>query len=182
MSVMTTEQIPGPWTVADLEQLPDDGHRYEIIDGVLLVNAAPVPRHQRVSILLWKHLDAHCPAGLWVMAAPLDVVLADDTVVEPDLLVAPKAAFGPKNLQVPPLLAVEVLSPSTRLVDLNMKKERYERAGIASYWLVDPDELTLTVHELVDGAYAVAAEVAGDEAWAATRPFAVTITPSALLD
>jgi Uma2 family endonuclease len=182
MSVMTTEQISGPWTVADLERLPDDGHRYEIVDGVLLVNAAPVPRHQRVSALLWKQLDAHCPDGLWAMSAPLDVVLAEDTVVQPDLLVAPRTSFGPTDLRFPPLLAIEVLSPGTRLVDLNLKKDRYERAGIASYWVVDPDARRLTVHELVDGAYVVVADVAGEEAWTAVRPFPVTITPGTLLD
>ena len=182
MSVMTTEQIPGPWTAADLGRLPDDGHRYEIVDGVLLVNAAPVPRHQRVSALLWKQLDAHCPDDLWAMAAPLDVVLADDTVVQPDLLVAPRASFGASNLRIPPLLVVEVLSPGTRLVDLNLKKDRYERAGIASYWVVDPDALRLTAHEIVDGRYVVVADVSGAEAWTAAQPFAVTITPGSLLD
>lgn len=122
MSLMAaTLQVPGPWRADDLAALPDDGHRYEIVDGVLLVNAAPAPRHQRVQMLLWHLLHAHCPPGTWVMAAPLDVVLAEDTVVEPDLLVAPKTAFGEKNLPSPPLLAVEVLSPSTATVDRNLK-------------------------------------------------------------
>lgn len=182
MSVMTTLQVPGPWRADDLATLPDDGHRYEIIDGVLLVNAAPAPRHQRVLQLLSWLLHSHCPPDLWVMTAPLDVVLADDTVVEPDLLVAPKAAFTDKDLPVPPLLAVEVLSPSTSTVDRNLKLSRYERAGIPSSWMVDPDELRLVAFELDGGRYRQVADVASDQTWAATQPFAVTIRPGDLID
>lgn len=182
MSLMeTTLQVPGPWTIDDLENLPDDGHRYEIIDGVLLVNAAPVPRHQMVLANLFRLLDAACPADWLVLFAPLDIVLARDTVVEPDLLVAPREAFGPKNLPGPPLLAVEVLSPSTRLIDLSMKKERYERAGVPSYWLVDPDELRLVAYELRDGCYVEAADVGPGDTWTAADPFTVSIDPGSLL-
>ena len=182
MTVMTPLQVPGPWRLDDLANLPDDGHRYEIIDGVLLVNAAPTPRHQRVQQLLSYLLHQRCPSNLWVMTAPLDVVLAEDTVVEPDILVAPKAAFGEKNLPGPPLLAVEVLSPSTSGVDRTLKLNRYRRAGIPSYWLVDPGELRLLAHELDGEEYRVVADVASDETWTATRPFEVTIRPSDLLD
>lgn len=182
MSVMTTLQVPGPWRADDLPNLPDDGHRYEIVDGVLLVNAAPTPRHQRVQQLLWYHLHVHCPPPLWVMTAPLDVVLADDTVVEPDILVAPRSAFTEENLPEPPLLAVEVLSPSTSTVDRNLKLLRYQRAGIGSYWLVDPDALRLTAYELRDGEYQIVAEIARDQEWTTAVPFEVTIRPSELLD
>lgn len=181
MSVMTTLQVPGPWTVADLERLPDDGHRYEIVDGLLLVNAAPVPDHQEVQLRLWRLLDDHAPADMRVLGAPLDVVLADDTVVEPDVLVAMRADFGAKNLPAVPLLVVEVLSPTTRLIDLNLKKERYERAGIASYWTVDPAELRLTVYELRDGEYELQVDVVGRESWTAATPFTVTVVPASLL-
>lgn len=115
-----------------------------------------------------------------VHVAPLDVVLADDTVVDPDVLVAPADAFGELNLLSPPLLAVEVLSPSTRRVDLDVKKERYERAGIVSYWVVDTGTLELTVHELASGRYVEVARVAADESWTAALPFPVTITPCEL--
>lgn len=182
MSLMTTLRVPGPWLADDLATLPDDGHRYEIVDGVLLVNAAPAPRHQRVQLLLWRLLDEHSPDDLWVMTAPLDVVLAEDSVVEPDILVAPRAAFTDKNLPVAPLLAVEVLSPSTAAVDRNLKLGRYQRAGIGSYWLVDPDELRLTAYELQDGEYVQIADVAEDQTWTAIQPFPVSIRPADLLD
>ena len=181
MSVMSTELVPGPWTYADLEQLPDDGKRYEIIDGVLLVNASPVPRHQQVLTNLLVLLHQAAPDERRVLPAPMDVVLADDTVVEPDILVARREDFSDKNLPTPPLLAVEVLSPSTSTVDRNLKKDRYERAGIPSYWLVDPDALALTAYELNDGAYVEATVVTRDGAWEAELPFPVAVRPGDLL-
>ena len=177
MSVMETLRVPGPWTVADRNALPDDGKRYEVIDGVLFVNAAPRPAHQGIVLQLAMCLYEAAPADVKVHVAPLDVVLADDTVVEPDVLVAPADAFGELNLPSPPLLAAEVLSPSTRRVDLDVKKERYERAGIVSYWVVDTGTLELTVHELAAGRYVEVARVAADDSWTAALPFPVTITP-----
>lgn len=74
-------------------------------------------------------LHASCPEGWDVTLAPLDVVLADDTALQPDLLVARRDDFTARNLPVPQVLAVEIVSPSTRLIDLNLKKARFERAG-----------------------------------------------------
>ncbi|GAB3306586.1 Uma2 family endonuclease [Epidermidibacterium keratini] len=181
MSVMETLQVQGHWTERDLETLPDDGHRYEIIDGVLLVNAAPIPDHQEVALRLWRLLDDAAPDSLRVLVAPVDVVLANDTVVEPDVVVALRADFSGTNLPGVPLLAVEVLSPGTRRIDLAVKLERYRRAGIASYWVIDPATLRLVARELVDGEYVVVADIGDAQTWDAILPFAVSITPSRLL-
>jgi len=170
------------FTVEDLEEMPDDGNRYELIDGALLVTPAPSVRHQRLSVRLTLVLTDACPAGLWVLAAPLDVVLGDATSVQPDLLVAHRSDFTEKNLPTAPLLAVEILSPSTQLVDLNWKRAKYEQAGVASYWVVDPVALTLTAWELRDGGYVQVAFVEGEESWTATAPYTVTIVPADLLD
>jgi Uma2 family endonuclease len=181
MEAVTTLPRGRALTVADLATMPDDGHRYELIDGALLVTPAPSPRHQRTSVQLLVLLHASCPADLEVMHAPLDVVLADDTGVQPDLLVAPRADFTERNLPVAPLLAVEILSPSTRLIDLNLKKVRFERAGVASYWVVDPEVPSLVAWELRDGVYVQVADVSGDDEWTANAPYAVTVVPSALV-
>lgn len=180
MSVMSTEVIPGGWRYADLEQLPDDGHRYEIIDGTLLVNAAPSYDHQGVVGSLHLLLRTSAPDDFRVLTAPFDVVLADDTVVEPDLVVARRGAFTSRNLPGAPDLVVEVLSPSTQRIDLAMKKERFERAGIASYWVVYPDVPRLRAFELREGRYVEIADVAGDDSFSAVSPFAVTVVPSEL--
>ena len=168
----------GPMTRAELDALPDDGRRHELIDGVLVVTPAPLIRHQAAVMGFIRLLDNSCPERLVLFTAPVDVVLADDTVVQPDLLVARRSQFTERDLPGPPLLAVEVLSPSTRLVDLNLKKARYEAAGCPSYWVFDPDRAELMVWELADGAYGLPTVVAGDEVFRAERPYAVEIVPS----
>jgi len=177
---MTVELISGPWTYADLETLPDDGRRYEIIDGVLLVSPSPIPDHQGVVVSLIHLLLTAAPDDMRVLPAPLDVVLSDDNVVEPDILIARRDSFGPKNLPGPPLLAVEVFSPSTKLIDLNVKKSLYERMGVPSYWTVDPVSLNFVAYELRDGHYVTVADISGTDSWTADAPFPVTIVPDDL--
>jgi len=169
---------PGPMTRAELDALPDDGRRHELIDGVLVVTPAPSSRHQRAVINLIVTLHAALPDGLELMTAPFDVVFADDTVVEPDVLVARAEDIAEKNLPVAPLLAVEVLSPSTRRVDLNLKRVRYEAAGCPSYWVFDPDRVELTVWELDGAGYGSPTVVRGDETFRARAPYPVEVTPS----
>lgn len=181
MVAMTLLSKPaGPMTRADLDALPDDGYRHELIDGVLVMSPAPRPKHQQVLAELYSVLRAARPSGLSLLFAPLDVALSDDTVLEPDLLVARPEDFSDKDLPVAPLLAVEILSPSTRRFDLTVKKARYEAAGTPSYWGVDPDELRLIAWDLVDGEYVQVADVGAGESWTAELPFPVTIDPAEL--
>ena len=185
MSVMPSVIPHGrPFTVDDLEGFPDDGNRYELIDGMLFVSPAPVPWHQLVLGELFYLLRTACPPGLLVLFAPVDVQPDRLNSLQPDILVAARADFGSKNLPVTPLLVAEVLSPSSRLYDLNTKRSAYERMGVASYWIVAPTApCALTVLELDDsGTYQQIAHVVGDEEFVATRPFPATIVPARLLD
>ncbi|MGH4023689.1 MAG: Uma2 family endonuclease [Pseudonocardiaceae bacterium] len=173
-----------PFTVDDLETMPDDGHRYELIDGVLIVTPAPGWNHQECSGELFVQLRNACPAGFRVLAAPFGVRTSIRNELQPDILVARYADLTPKNLPVAPVLAVEVLSASTALNDLNNKKAAYERMGAASYWVVDPDDPgALTVFELgPDGRYREVAAVCGEEKFTTERPFPITVIPARLLD
>jgi Uma2 family endonuclease len=175
-----------PWgrelTYDDLESMPDDGHRYELIDGVLLVSPSPRANHQRAVGGLYRVLWAARPnADFSVFVAPFDVVLAPDSVIIPDVLVAAQADVAERNLPAPPLLAIEVLSASTRRIDLVLKWSRLEAAGCPSYWVVDPDEPRLIAWELRDGAYFEVADVAGSDPFHAETPFPVTIVPNDLV-
>ena len=123
----------GPLTVRDLEGMPDDGRRYELIDGVLIVSPAPGTRHQTMVIKLGGLLDTACPDEFVVLAAPYAVHHGDEIELQPDVLVGRFEDFTEKDLPKPPVLAVEVLSPSTALNDLNTKKAAYERLGVQSY-------------------------------------------------
>jgi Uma2 family endonuclease len=185
MTAMTDFQYPagsGPMTVRDLEGMPDDGRRYELIDGVLLVTPAPGLRHQKITYRLYGVLEAACPADFDVVGAPFAVHHGDKIELQPDVLVGRNEDFTDQDLPVPPVLAVEVLSPSTAIHDLNTKKAVYERLGTAGYWVIDPAEPALTVFELdVDGNYQQVAKAAGDETFEAERPFPVRIVPRELL-
>ncbi len=181
MSSMTVMPRGRDWTVADLAELPDDGLQYELADGVLLVSPAPRPRHQVVVGKMYLLLEAACPPDLQVFLAPLDYQPTSRRSLQPDLLVVHRTDVGELNVTAPLLLAVEVLSPSTRSKDLLLKRGLYEESGVASYWLVDPDEPSVTVLELRDGRYVEAGRAVGDEVLALTLPYAVSLSPHALL-
>ena len=154
MTAVTELPLRPPLTKADLADRPDDGHRYELLDGVLIVTPAPSLRHQDAALSLAVRLREACPPELKVLMAPFDVTLADDTVLQPDVLVFDRKLVTARDLPAAPLLAIEVLSPSTRRFDLHLKRSRYEAAGTAAYWVVDPGEPpVLTAWELRAGAY-----------------------------
>ena len=180
MAAVITPSWGAPLTRADLDAMPDDGHRYELIDGALIVTPAPSVQHQRVLANLFTLLRTHCPDDLDVLFAPLDVAIADDTVMQPDLLVARRADFTQRDLPKAPLLAVEVLSPSTRRIDLMLKWSRFEAAGCQSYWVVDPEDPSLVAWNLRDGRYVEVAKVSGDDEFDAELPFQVTVVPVGL--
>lgn len=171
-----------PLTEDDLATMPEDGHRYELIDGVLIVSPSPQLDHQRCVLSLTVLLHGARQPEHEVIVAPFDVRLSRITVVIPDVLVARKADLTPARLETAPLLAVEVLSPSTRLIDLGTKRLAFEAAGVPAYWLVDPKVPSLTVLHLEHGRYVEHAVVTGDEPYAATFPFPVTVVPSRLLE
>jgi Uma2 family endonuclease len=180
---MTTMPVMPPgdeWTIDDLIDLPDDGLQYELADGVLLVTPAPRPRHQRASRRLLVLLDRLVPDDMEVFFAPLDFQPTRIRSLQPDLLVVRRSDVRELNITAPLLLAVEVLSPSTRAKDLILKKGLYEDSGVSSYWVLDPDEESLVAWDLVDGRYVETARVRGEEVFTTDRPFPLT-TPVATL-
>ena len=132
-------------TYDDFVLFPDDGLRHELIDGEHFVTPAPTLKHQRVSfnltLQLGKWLELH-PVGR-LFYAPLDVVLSQSDVVEPDLLYMSSARAAEiettANIRGVPELVVEIGSPSTRRRDETIKRSLYERAGVSEYWVVDPE-------------------------------------------
>jgi Uma2 family endonuclease len=163
-----------PFTVAELDRMPDDGRRYELCDGVLIVSPRPATIHQVMAGRLCGVLSGACPEDLCVVPEPA-VELGPQTEFDPDLVVVRMDQVGGAKFTEPPLLAVEIRSPSTALVDLNRKKSAYERFGVASYWIVNPEPPNpeLTVFELRDGRYAQVATATGP--LTADRPFPVTV-------
>jgi Uma2 family endonuclease len=154
MSAVTAIEFGRPYTSDDLAAMPDDGRRYEVLDGALLVTPVPGWRHQHVVLSLGVLLKAACPPHLTVLVAPFDYRQSDTTTLQPDVLVARIEDMTQRNLPKAPVLAIEVRSPSTALIDRELKRAAYERAGVPSYWIVDPDpQPTVAVFELQDGRY-----------------------------
>jgi Uma2 family endonuclease len=180
MGVMTAVETAGRFTLADLEAMPDDGRRYELLDGAIIVTPTPGLPHQRVSFRLGKLLDDDAPPSLEVFALPLNLVLSTGDILEPDLSVITRAQPDATYVTEVPVLVVEILSPSSRRRDVGDKLTAYRDAGVPSYWVVDPIDPRLRAWELQDGEYVEIADVSGDEEWVAEQPFAVTVRPSDL--
>jgi Uma2 family endonuclease len=175
-----------PFTRADLDDMPSDGRRYEIIDGTLLVSAAPGRLHQRAVGNLWERLKNASPPEFEALFAPFAVGLADDTEIQPDVLVGRRSDFTDRDLPAAPVLAVEVLSPSSRLIDTHVKRERFERAGTPAYWVVDPvanpHQARLIAWELGDdGRYRQVADVVGEAEFVTKVPYPVSVVPADLV-
>ena len=148
----------GRWTYADYAALPDDGNRYEIIAGVLYMTPAPGTGHQSISARVVTFLVTHVEfAGLGrVFAAPVDVELAPDTVVQPDIVVVLSAnlhRITPSRIIGAPDLVVEILSPGTAGYDRREKQDAYARSGVGEYWIVDPGAQTVELLTLDQGGY-----------------------------
>lgn len=144
-------------TYADLEALPDDNVRREIIDGELIVSPSPRTRHQRISarlsLALGKHIEAH--GGGEAFYAPLDVILSEHNVVEPDLIfIADDQTdiLAEENIRGAPALVIEVVSDARR--DRIIKRDLYARFGVAEYWVIDPDADRVEVYRLTGSTYA----------------------------
>lgn len=143
---------------AVLDDFPDDGMRYELLDGELYVSAAPSKRHQRLLGRLYRMIyDYVTPADLGeIFFAPVDVWLSDEDRTQPDLVYLSAerlSIYGERIVEGAPDLLVEIASPSTRMADLVAKRNRFERNGVREYWIADPDVKTLTILCLTDGRY-----------------------------
>lgn len=139
----------------DLGGLPDNGSRYELLDGELAMSPAPFQEHQRAAFRLAIVLAGWClDRSLEVLPAPVDVILDPQNVVQPDVVVwRPDATLRSGPITSVPLLVVEVLSPATRTRDMTVKREVYARFGIPHYWVVDPAVQAIAAWRLVDGAW-----------------------------
>lgn len=138
----------------DYRAIPSDGMRYELIDGEVHVTRAPSPFHQRLVLRLARALQDHFGNRAEVFVAPVDVVLSQHDVVQPDIVVVANAAqVSERGIEGAPLLVVEVLSPATTVYDRTVKSQRYASAGVLHYWLLDPPTRRLECYRREGMAY-----------------------------
>ncbi|MBY8857818.1 Uma2 family endonuclease [Nocardia sp. CA2R105] len=183
---------PDRWTAADLDHLPENGMRYEVLNGQLVVNAAPKPRHQRLIKWLDRTLDDVAPKGYFSIAG-VGVLIGEDEPI-PDLVVGvgdiPMDDRGIPVSQV--VLAVEVVSASTTMQDRLVKPLLYAEAGIPNYWRIEinPFKGRLPGEDLPvlfayargdDGEYQLTNRVAAGTSVTFKSPFEFAVDPAALM-
>jgi Uma2 family endonuclease len=155
----TIPRGPFKLTIDEYRELPNDGKRYQILDGDLDVAPAPGSRHQRVSRNLEFILvrDLHRRGTGIVHHAPIDVILSRHDIVQPDIVFVRRERrdiVTPADIEGAPDLVVEIVSPSTRRTDVLVKSRLYARCGVPLYWIVDPDIDRIETFRLEGGAYA----------------------------
>ena len=163
---MGMPNIANTWTREAVLALPEDGNRYELVDGELLVSPAPRLLHQAAVLALFRLLDPYVDRGRlgMLLLSPADLDLRSGQLVQPDLFVVP-AVVGRRPSRWEecgiPLLIAEVLSPSTARYDRITKRRRYQRSGVPVYWMVDIDARLVEVWApgddkpaIIDGALA----------------------------
>lgn len=148
----------GRWTYSDYAALPDDGNRYEVVDGVLYMAPAPTLAHQAANRWFLYYLTAHVqvPNLGQVFGAPTDVELPAGDVLQPDVVVvlnSTSALFTKTRIIGTPDLIVEIASPGTSGYDRRQKQDAYARAGVKEYWIADPAAQTVELLMLENGAY-----------------------------
>jgi len=148
--------------------LPEDGNQYELFDGELVMTPSPRPHHQEIviklSALLLQHVQGNSLGKVYV--APLDTIMDEYTVVQPDILFVSRervAEVVKERIEGAPDLVVEVLSPSTFHKDLRRKMHVYSQFGVKEYWIVDPEEQTLALYQRVGEKLQLTRQFASDE-------------------
>jgi Uma2 family endonuclease len=180
---MTASAPRSAWTFDDLDGLPEDGSRYEIIEGRLLVSPAPALPHFRALSQLHRLLVTQAPEH-YVVGQNGGVLtgLERDTYLIPDLVILLDKTLDSDAVALVPdevLVAVEVLSPGSRSADLVVKRYHYARIGIPQYWIVDPAAVQLLVLSGRDGdMYREERVVRQGVQWRTDEPFPLTLDPA----
>lgn len=172
------------FTVGDLDSFPDDGHRRELLDGLVVVTPPPGLGHQLVSANLHALLHGAKSPYQAVLAAPFGLRLDAITQLEPDLAVVARVAVKGPVLERPPQLVVEIASPSTASYDRRHKSVAYADFGVPHFWIVDPRPAWLSIATFVLAGGRYRADVVaypGDE-FKVVDPIALSFDPKVLLD
>lgn len=152
------EKRQGDYTIEDYHDCPDD-RRIELIDGVIYDMAAPTYIHQQILVEILYQIEKYIrekKGECEVLIAPFDVQLEKDnkTIVQPDILIiCDKDKIENHKLYGAPDFVIEIVSPSTKSKDMIIKYDKYKAAGVKEYWIVDPEERTVTVHDFANSRF-----------------------------
>ncbi|MGH7129727.1 MAG: Uma2 family endonuclease, partial [Planctomycetaceae bacterium] len=147
---------PPEWSYAEYARMPDDGNRYEVLDGEVLVTPSPGTRHQRIAAEVFVHLREYIRReGIGEMLWDLDLLFATGQFLRPDMVFVPNAQrhlLTERGVEGVPGLVVEVVSPGSVRIDKVTKPARYADFGVPEYWVVDPDRRAVLVWNFEEGA------------------------------
>ncbi len=157
-------RISTKFSYENLQHIPPDRNRYEIVDGELFVTPAPIPLHQRIVLNLSAELRQFVRKRRLgeVFVAPLDVVFTSSTVLEPDVIFISRARLhiiGEKHLTGPPDLVVEVTSESSARLDREIKPKQYAFYRVPEFWRFDPEGKSVEIFRLKEGEYELVARL-----------------------
>ena len=162
-------------TYDDYVLLPEDGQRHEILDGEHFVTPAPTTWHQKtlsaLHLLVGAFVRQHCLGQ--VLFAPVDVLFSEHDITQPDLVFVSNERAGiltKPNIQGAPDLVVEILSPSTRRRDEEIKGALYEHFGVREYWMIDPDLRSVSVFRHDGSGFGLAVELSAEDGDVLTTP------------
>ncbi len=154
-AVSRETSTPTGWTYSEYARLPDDGNKYEVIDGEVFVTPGPTPNHQHIAATLFmklhEYVDHH---ELGLMLWDVDLLFVSGQFLRPDMLFVPASErdrVTDRGMEGVPGLVVEVLSPSTASVDRVRKPRRYADFGVPAYWVVDPWDRVVLEYDLSRG-------------------------------
>ncbi len=153
---MSQPTSPYTWTYSEYARFPDDGNRYEVIDGEVLVTPAPSPRHQHILFTLGIELREYAEQHrLGVLLHDVDLLFVAGQFLRPDLLFVPESAregITDRGVELAPGLVVEIQSPTSSSIDRVKKPRRYADFGVPQYWVVDPVDQVVRVWRFAEGA------------------------------
>ncbi|MGD8149521.1 Uma2 family endonuclease [Ornithinimicrobium sp. Y1694] len=179
---MTITEV-GIYTVDDLHAYREERPNLvvQLVEGELVVAPGPSVEHQSVLGELFLILSAAISASHKVLPAPLDLRVGERTVIQPDLMVVPRTVSSGQEVEEPPVLVVEILSPSSRGIDLVRKPEVLAQFGVQHYWVIDPLNPSLRVFRLTGQTSTSGQVVVGDEPFETQLPFPVSFRPADLI-
>jgi Uma2 family endonuclease len=181
---MNPPATPYTWTYSEYARFPDDGNRYEVIDGEVLVTPSPSPMHQevvaRVLMALREYVARH---ALGIVLPDVDVLFATGHFLRPDIVFVPadrRDGISDRGIEVPPGLIVEIQSPTSSSIDRVKKPRRYGDFGVPEYWVLDPVAREALIWRFGEGAREPQRHTGSFEWLPDGAPAALVLNPAAL--
>jgi Uma2 family endonuclease len=161
-------QVNVKYTYSDLLTVPDDGNRYELFEGELIMTPSPILLHQIASdnlVYKLKQYNEVYDIGV-IVSAPFDVYFDDENVVQPDIIFVSnerRSIVEEKRIKGTPDLIVEILSPRTKDRDYGFKFRKYAEVGVKEYWIADPEGKTIEVYQLSEKGFELYKSFSGND-------------------